>query len=96
MLNIKHFIQSILNKKSTPQSLIDLSVDLCKTNTDKKMPNVIIIKHCMDDGCTEPTKRIAGWGSRVPYTGSYMKYGKHYNIYHCDNTSCPKHPNHTE
>ena len=97
MLNIKHFIQSILNKKSTSQNTFDWSFDLSKLVFDKEMPNgVIIIKHCMDDECIEPTKRLTGWGSRVPNTEEYIKYGKHYNIYHCDNTSCPKHPEYTE
>ena len=59
----------------------------------KKSDNLhLFITGCTDDECTEPTKVIAGWGTRILSPEDVAKgIKKHVNLYSCDNINCPRH-----
>ena len=61
--------------------------DFMRKNKSVANPPLILKGSCINDSCTEPSKRLVGWGSYGGATAiERIKQGKskHFNTYKCD------------
>lgn len=61
---------------------------------DNKLVNTLVLNtyECNDDKCTEPSKKLIGWGTRYVTKDEIMQgVSKHVNFYTCENSeNCNK------